>query len=68
MQVLGAGHLGGRGQCELASNLYLLSTYYVILGQGHRFQQVLEDYLSGTVGLLWFLVKDARACLLSLGV
>lgn len=27
---------GKERECELASNLYLLSTYYVILGQGHR--------------------------------
>lgn len=59
MQLLGAGHPGEREQCELASHLYLLSTYYVILGQGHRFQQVLEDHLSRTTSLPWFLVKGA---------
>ena len=54
LHLLGAGHLGGRGQCQLASNLYLSSTYMMPTGgKGmERSQQVLEDHLSRVTSLL----------------
>lgn len=65
LHLLGTGPPGGRGQCELALKLYFsLILYDTYWGRDmERSQQVLENHLSRSAGLLPSLVRDAGSLL-----